>query len=124
MTVVRHHIAPSPFGCRWCGEQAAHHGSRYVRSRGMHAWERPTNTQILARMRARRERRLNVKPVYHAATRWVASSNPEEGIPLCGGCFTESCVPWLRVQRHLDRIRWDLARSTPSKPGTWGGEPW
>lgn len=55
--VVRHHVAPSPFGCRWCGVAAGNHGRRYVNSHGMHAWERPTNDQIKARMRARRTAR-------------------------------------------------------------------
>ncbi|MFB8122060.1 hypothetical protein ACFVG1_12805 [Streptomyces bacillaris] len=57
MTVVRHRTAPAPFGCRWCGVQAGNHGRRYVGSHGMHAWERPTNDQIKARMRARRANR-------------------------------------------------------------------
>ncbi|WP_098007794.1 hypothetical protein [Streptomyces sp. sk226] len=57
MNVTRHRTAPTPFGCRWCGEQARNHGRSYVRSRGMHGWERPTNDQIKARMRARRANR-------------------------------------------------------------------
>jgi len=123
-TRIRHRTAPSPYGCRWCGEARSSHGRSWVRSRGIHIWEQPTNAQVLARMRARRTRRLTVKPVYHAATRWVASSNPEEGVPLCAGCFTEGCAPWRRVQRRLDRIRWGLDRAVQSKPGTWGAEPW
>ncbi|MEU8740537.1 hypothetical protein AB0K62_13530 [Streptomyces halstedii] len=59
MIVIRHHVAPPPFGCRWCGEQAGHHGRSYVRSQGMHAWEQPTTAQILARMRARRAARTH-----------------------------------------------------------------
>jgi hypothetical protein len=49
--------APSPFGCRWCGYPDPH-GRQYLPGRGMHSWERPTNEQIKARMRARRERTL------------------------------------------------------------------
>jgi hypothetical protein len=56
-TVLRHMTAPSPFGCRWCGYPDPH-GRQYLPGRGMHSWERPTNEQIKARMRARRERTL------------------------------------------------------------------
>ncbi|SEO82793.1 hypothetical protein [Actinacidiphila rubida] len=45
---------PTPFGCRWCGTPQHHHGRQYLRGRGMHGWEQPTNAQILARMQARR----------------------------------------------------------------------
>lgn len=57
MKVVRHYVAPNPFGCRWCGVAAGNHGSRYVSSQGMHAWEQPTNDQVKARMQARRTAR-------------------------------------------------------------------
>lgn len=53
-TRVRHHVPPNPYGCRWCGDAQSHHGRSYVRSRGLHSWEQPTNEQIKARMRARR----------------------------------------------------------------------
>ncbi|MFJ5294490.1 hypothetical protein [Streptomyces sp. NPDC088348] len=49
------HVRPaSPDGCRWCGTDRSAHGRRYVESRGVHAWEPPTNAQRLARMHARR----------------------------------------------------------------------
>ncbi|MCU1668390.1 MAG: hypothetical protein JWP40_1317 [Blastococcus sp.] len=48
---------PTPYGCRWCGEKRGHHGRQYLRSKGIHGWERPTEAQILARMRARRRAR-------------------------------------------------------------------
>nr|WP_051766082.1 hypothetical protein [Streptomyces sp. NRRL F-5135] len=51
---MRHHTPPSPFGCRWCGIDRRSHGRQWVASQGMHAWERPTDAQILARIRARR----------------------------------------------------------------------
>ena len=123
-TRIRHRAAPNPYSCRWCGTDRHHHGSSYVRSQGMHFWAEPTTAQILARMRARRERRLTVKPVYHAATRWVASSNPEEGIPLCADCLTTGCAPWLRVKWRLDRIRWGLDTTSKVAGLRGGGEPW
>lgn len=55
--LIRHRTPPDPYGCRWCGEGQGHHGRSYVISRGMHSWERPTNAQIKARMRARRAAR-------------------------------------------------------------------
>jgi hypothetical protein len=45
---------PTPFGCRWCGDEQGHHGRQYLRGRKFHVWEQPTEVQILARMRARR----------------------------------------------------------------------
>jgi hypothetical protein len=51
---------PTPFGCRWCGDEQGHHGRQYLRSRGVHVWERPTEAQIKARMRARRNARKAV----------------------------------------------------------------
>ncbi|MEU8834853.1 hypothetical protein [Streptomyces sp900116325] len=38
---------PPPFGCRRCGVEERHHWF-------VHDWERPTDVQILARMKARR----------------------------------------------------------------------
>ncbi|WP_371799105.1 hypothetical protein OG963_14890 [Streptomyces sp. NBC_01707] len=38
---------PPPFGCRKCGMEAARHYA------DVHRWERPTDAQILARMKAR-----------------------------------------------------------------------
>lgn len=52
-TRIRHRVAPNPDGCRWCGTDHGHHGSRWVNSHGMHNWEPPTDKQRAARMRAR-----------------------------------------------------------------------
>ncbi|MFL1903142.1 hypothetical protein ACJWDR_29160 [Streptomyces tauricus] len=52
--------APTPFGCRWCGTEQGGHGRRYMRGKGMHGWERPTEAQIKARMLARRNARKSV----------------------------------------------------------------
>lgn len=57
---VRRHQAPSPDGCRWCGDARHHHGLSYVPSQGVHGWESPTNAQRLARMKARRAARKAV----------------------------------------------------------------
>lgn len=54
---VRHHEAPNPNGCRWCGEDQGNHGRRWVASHGLHQWEEPIRAQRLARMQARRARR-------------------------------------------------------------------
>lgn len=60
-TVVRHRVAPNPYGCRWCGHDQGNHSRRYVRSVGMHAWKQPTRAQILARMTARRNARKDAR---------------------------------------------------------------
>lgn len=60
-TRIRHRTAPSPYGCRWCGEARRSHGMCWVRSRRMHTWEQPTNAQIKARMHARRAARVTNK---------------------------------------------------------------
>jgi|SRR5881397_1938487 len=48
-----------PFGCRWCGVDQRSHpfGPTWIRGRGMHVWEQPTQAQIKARMLARRNAR-------------------------------------------------------------------
>lgn len=51
---MRNRTIWSPFSCRWCGEERSNHGRSYVRSKGLHSWEEPTQEQIKARMRARR----------------------------------------------------------------------
>ncbi|MFE2965565.1 hypothetical protein ACFXKC_18165 [Streptomyces sp. NPDC059340] len=52
--------APTPFGCRWCGTEQGGHGRRWMPSKSMHGWERPTEQQIKARMLARRDARKAV----------------------------------------------------------------
>lgn len=54
-----HGTTPTPFGCRWCGDEQHHHGRQWTpRFEQGHYWVRPTNAQILKRMKARREARL------------------------------------------------------------------
>lgn len=43
-----------PFGCTYCGVEKRSHGRRYIGGSGMHAWERPSDEQVKARMLARR----------------------------------------------------------------------
>lgn len=45
---------PTPNGCRWCGWARGGHERMWLPGRGLHGWEQPTQAQILARMRARR----------------------------------------------------------------------
>jgi len=45
---------PTPGGCRWCGCEKYSHGQTWLPGRGFHQWVQPTQAQILARMRARR----------------------------------------------------------------------
>jgi hypothetical protein len=115
---------PTPYGCRWCGDPQRSHGRAWVGSAGMHAWERPTNTQILARMNARRAARLTAPTSkYHATTGWAPDATGESGEPYCWDCGTDGCRPWIRIQAKLDRIRWGLPTKHPKNalPGSWGG---
>lgn len=50
---------PPPFGCRRCGHDPATHGDH------THPWERPTNAQVLARMKARRRARAEERRLAH-----------------------------------------------------------
>jgi hypothetical protein len=43
-----------PNGCAHCGEAKRSHGRRYISGVGGHAWERPSDEQVKARMLARR----------------------------------------------------------------------
>lgn len=43
------------YGCRYCGEPAAGHGTRYHHRIGLHQWQGPTPEQIQTRTLARRE---------------------------------------------------------------------
>jgi hypothetical protein len=63
---------PTPYGCRWCGAEHGHHGRQWLPGRGIHPWEQPTERQILARMRARRN-------AYKAVCRCV---EPWQQMPL------------------------------------------
>jgi hypothetical protein len=78
---------PTPYGCRWCGTEHHRHGLQYLRERGGHRWGRPTDAQILARMRARRE-------AWKATCRCVP---PEEQRPMAPvvnpwRCEADDCV--------------------------------
>jgi hypothetical protein len=43
-----------PFGCTYCGIAQRSHGRQWIASAGVHAWERPSDEQVKARMLARR----------------------------------------------------------------------
>lgn len=43
-----------PSACTWCGIARRGHGRQYADAVGWHAWEQPSQEQILARMKARR----------------------------------------------------------------------
>jgi hypothetical protein len=47
-----------PQACTWCGIAEDGHGRQYADAAGWHAWERPTDGQVLARMKARRLARV------------------------------------------------------------------
>ncbi|MCM8552663.1 hypothetical protein [Streptomyces sp. STCH 565 A] len=43
-----------PSACTWCGIARRGHGRQFADAVGWHGWERPSDVQILARMKARR----------------------------------------------------------------------
>lgn len=47
-----------PSACTWCGIARRGHGGQYADAVGYHAWERPTDAQVKARMQARRLARV------------------------------------------------------------------
>lgn len=51
--LIRERVS-EPFGCTHCGVEKRSHGRRYIGGSGMHAWERPSDEQVKARMSARR----------------------------------------------------------------------
>lgn len=117
---------PTPMSCLVCGIDQRGHGRQYDSEAGMHPWLRPTQQQILARMRARRTHRLNAEPPkYHAVTGWAADHSGEEGIPYCADCKTDGCRQWIRIQARLDQQRWGIPSRTKhalhAQPGGWGG---
>lgn len=52
---LRWRTAPRPEGCRWCGTPARTHGRQWCAAKKWHVYERPTNEQVTARIRARRK---------------------------------------------------------------------
>ncbi|MEV7034608.1 hypothetical protein AB0N99_30805 [Streptomyces sp. NPDC093272] len=115
-----------PFGCTYCGDEQHHHGEQWTAIIGMHTWMQPTQAEILERMLARRDARLNAEPTrYHAATAWAADATGESGEPFCADCKTDGCRRWIRIQARLDEIRWGIPRNPRGHNGSWGGEaPW
>ena len=106
-------------GCRWCGITKHEHYRRWSRTIGWHTWTRLTDRQILARMLARRNARLNAVPaVYHATTAWAPDLTGESADPYCADCKTDYCPRWTRIQTRLDQQRWGLPRHTSRHKAT------
>lgn len=55
--LIRERVS-EPFGCTYCGVEKRSHGRRYIGGQGSHAWERPSDEQVKARMLARRAARF------------------------------------------------------------------
>jgi hypothetical protein len=90
----------------------------------LHTWERPTNAQILARMKARRSARLNAEPPkYHATTIWTGTAgNPDdEGYALCADCRSDACPQYQRIQTRLAIHMTDPAAQTRHSH-RWGAD--
>jgi hypothetical protein len=107
---------PTPFGCRWCGINQRSHpfGPTWMRGRGMHQWEQPTQAQIKARMLARRNARKSVcrcpDPMEYGA--------PQPFAPVVDPwkCEAEDC----RMHDHLIGA-WLTPLSFGQAMAQWGG---
>jgi hypothetical protein len=113
----------SPYGCRWCGDEAHHHGSQWAPIIGMHQWLEPSQDMILERMLRRLDARLNAEPPkYHATTTWTGTpGNPDdEGDALCADCGTTACPQYQRIQTRLAISMTDPAAQR--RNGGWGSD--
>lgn len=116
--------APSPNSCRHCGLDRRGRAQQWTTEAGWHTWTPPTQDQILARMRARRDARLSAAPAkYHATTRWtgMAGDPDDEGYALCADCGTDDCPQYWRIQTRLGRQR--MARNALLPPSPYDDEP-
>ncbi|MFH8581688.1 hypothetical protein [Streptomyces zaomyceticus] len=118
---------PTPYGCRWCGTEQSGHGQRWKASVGLHRWEQPTRVQILARMRARRNARLNTPPAYHGATVHSTSTQGcaicDLGPAVCADCGTTTCTRWNRIRRRLFERQLQFPVQEPVCPGEGTCQP-
>jgi len=101
---------PVPSGCRWCGAGQYGHARRHAPGHGWHTWEQPTDAQILARMRARRNARLNAQSAYHFTTGWAPDPGGESADPYCADCGTPACPRWERLHNRIHLRRQGLRR--------------
>lgn len=103
-----------PTACGICGINPREHCQQWKEPVGWHTWQMPAQQQIKARMLARRFARLvaraerpNVR--FHATANWSGSHVPDdEGQMFCADCGRDNCPRFLRIQAHLDRLRWGL----------------
>lgn len=112
---------PTPFGCRRCGHPENRHGL------GWHQWERPTKAQMLARMKARRERRLAVRGPLDPSTLATITANagalyrqfltagplciPNHGVAVwCPGCAYDPSARPRRTPMDLATLRAEIAK--------------
>jgi hypothetical protein len=92
--LIRERVS-EPFGCSYCGVEKRSHGRRYIGGQGMHAWERPSDEQVKARMLARRVARspLPTTPELDQVYDDLAGAN---------------LARW-EEERTTERLRWALA---------------
>ncbi|MFE1515831.1 hypothetical protein ACFW9I_03180 [[Kitasatospora] papulosa] len=112
---------PSPNACQHCNIDLPH-GWQYTPDAGLHQWEQPTQTQIKARMRARRFARNSALPTqYHAATaeftEWNYACDTPDTTEYCADCGDAECPRWSRIQDRLEQQSFDrmMARHNARK---------
>lgn len=92
--LIRERVS-EPFGCKHCGVEKRSHGRRYIGGQGMHAWVRPSDEQVKARMLARRVARSPLPAV------------PE--LEQLYGDLTGAYLARWEEEQDNKRLRWALA---------------
>jgi hypothetical protein len=101
-----------PSACTWCGIARRGHGRQYADAVGWHAWERPSQEQILARMKARRLQlavaRAGAFPMPVGGERTLDVVEEElAGVHLA---FWEEVRAYARLRLALQAVRRDRSR--------------
>lgn len=93
---------PNPMGCRLCGIDQRYHGIQAAAD-GSHAWTRPTEEQIKARMRARREgpEEPERDELTCRASQYASLSDTYDGRTLCG-CL--NCIEYVADRESEDQV--------------------
>ncbi|MGW1468491.1 hypothetical protein ACWCPT_29615 [Streptomyces sp. NPDC002308] len=113
--------APSPNGCHHCGVEKDTHmgpwvppvGWQWGKPTGWHQWERPTNAQILARMRARRANRAPRPVTIRDRMRTVHAAAYGMEDPICATCHRTDCPRYWRLHDRIDQQRAAARRALP-----------
>lgn len=126
---------PDPNACRYCDTPRGLHGQSYAEEVDWHFWAPPTDTQILARMRARRAARKAPTMTAHDAAQRLADALDEllASVPVpaarqCGHALDEHTCTLAagHTGRHAAADGWTWGTPTPPTPHdpiAWANTP-